>query len=185
YIGRIDENKGCAELFSHFARYAATYPRGLDLVLVGSAVLSVPAHPRVHHLGYLDDRDKFDALSAADLLVVPSYYESLSMVALEAWALGRPVLANARCDVLQGQCIRSNAGLYYRNSAEFLEALRSIEHNRWLNATLGRNGRLFFHEHYDWPVIERKYLEMFDRLKKEPATRTMEAVPRWFGRRTV
>ena len=44
---------------------------------------------------------------------MPSYFESLSMVALEAWALGRPVLANARCDVLKGQCIRSNAGLYY------------------------------------------------------------------------
>ena len=42
---------------------------------------------------------------------MPSYFESLSMVALEAWALGRPVLANGRCDVLKGQCIRSNAGL--------------------------------------------------------------------------
>ena len=44
---------------------------------------------------------------------MPSYFESLSMVALEAWALGRPVLANGRCDVLKGQCIRSDAGLYY------------------------------------------------------------------------
>ena len=49
----------------------------------------------------------------SDLLIMPSYFESLSMVALEAWALGRPVLANGRCDVLKGQCIRSNAGLYY------------------------------------------------------------------------
>ena len=59
----------------------------------------MPAHPRIHHLGFLDDRDKFDALAAPDLLIMPSYYESLSMVALEAWALGRPVLANGalRC----------------------------------------------------------------------------------------
>jgi len=115
YIGRIDENKGCAELFSHFQRYALAFPRGMDLVLIGSAVLDIPKHPRIHHLGFLDDRDKFDALAAADLLVMPSYYESLSMVALEAWALGRPVLANGRCDVLKGQCIRSNAGLYYES----------------------------------------------------------------------
>src|SRR3954470_23139941 len=33
YIGRIDQNKGCGELFSHFQRYAAAFPRGLDLVL--------------------------------------------------------------------------------------------------------------------------------------------------------
>ena len=57
------------------------------------------------------------------VLVMPSYYESLSMVALEAWALGKPVLANARCDVLLGQCLRSNAGLYYENAAEFAAAL--------------------------------------------------------------
>ena len=37
YVGRIDENKGCGELFDYFQRYAATFPRGLDLVLVGSA----------------------------------------------------------------------------------------------------------------------------------------------------
>ena len=166
YIGRIDENKGCGELFAHFQRYAAAFPRGMDLVLIGSAVMPVPKHPRIHHLGFLDDRDKFDALAASDLLIMPSYFESLSMVALEAWALGKPVLANGRCDVLRGQCIRSNAGLYYERYEEFVEALYSLESNGPLNARLGRNGRDFFKRHYAWPVIERKYLEMFDQLKK-------------------
>ena len=123
YIGRIDANKGCAELFDYFQRYAMTFPRGLDLVLVGKPIIPIPAHHRIHHLGYLSDEDKFDALSAADLLIMPSYFESLSMVALEAWALGRPVLANGRCDVLKGQCIRSNAGLYYESYEEFAETL--------------------------------------------------------------
>ena len=141
YIGRIDENKGCAELFSHYQRYAAAFARGLDLVLVGSAIIDIPKHPKVHHLGFLDDRDKFDALAASDLLIMPSYFESLSMVALEAWALGRPVLANGHCDVLKGQCIRSNAGLYYQRYEEFAEALYSLESNGPLNAHLGRNGR--------------------------------------------
>jgi glycosyltransferase involved in cell wall biosynthesis len=93
---------------------------------------------------------------------MPSYFESLSMVALEAWALGRPVLANAHCDVLKGQCIRSNAGLYYESYEEFVEALYSLESNGPLNARLGRNGREFFKRNYAWPVIERKYLDMFD-----------------------
>ena len=56
------------------------------------------------------------------------------MVALEAWALGRPVLANGRCDVLKGQCIRSNAGLYYESYEEFAEALYSLESNGPLHA---------------------------------------------------
>jgi glycosyltransferase involved in cell wall biosynthesis len=183
YIGRIDANKGCAELFAYFQRYATTFPRGLDLVLVGNPVMPVPKHPRIHHLGYVSDEDKFDALTAADLLIMPSYFESLSMAALEAWALGRPVLANGRCDVLKGQCIRSNAGLYYESYEEFAETLYSLESNGPLHARLGRNGRDYFARHYAWPVIENKYLDMFELLKKQPAQAPIEPLPGWLARR--
>jgi glycosyltransferase involved in cell wall biosynthesis len=189
YIGRIDENKGCAELFDYYQRYATMFPHGLDLVLVGRAIIPVPGHPRIHHLGFLPDADKFDALAASDLLVMPSYFESLSMVALEAWALGRPVLANGGCDVLRGQCIRSGAGLYYENYAEFVETLYALESNGPLHALLGRNGRDFFREHYAWPVIERKYLDMLERLRREDAAgarrRALEPLPGWWVRRRV
>src|SRR5688572_27232930 len=155
--------------------------------------MPIPKHHRIHHLGFLSDQDKFDALAAADLLIMPSYFESLSMVALEAWALGRPVLANGWCDVLRGQCIRSNAGLYYESYEEFVEALYSLESNGPLNARLGRNGRDFFKRHYAWPVIERKYLEMFEQLKKRDlrpedeshhgGSHRIEPLPGWFARR--
>jgi glycosyltransferase involved in cell wall biosynthesis len=183
YIGRIDENKGCKELFSHFQQYAAGHPRGLDLVLIGTPVIPVPDHPRIRHLGFVSDQDKFDALAAADLLIMPSFYESLSMVALEAWALGKPVLVNGRCDVLKGQTLRSSGGLYYETAEEFCEALYTLEGAGPVNAILGRNGRDYFKRNYAWPVIERKYLDMFERLAKEPA-RGMEPLPGWFGRRT-
>jgi glycosyltransferase involved in cell wall biosynthesis len=183
YIGRIDENKGCKELFDFYRRYAATFPRGLDLVLAGSAIMPVPDHPRIHHLGFVSDEDKFDALAASDLLIMPSFFESLSMVALEAWAIGKPVLANGRCDVLKGQCIRSGAGLYYENYAEFAEALYALESNGPLHARLGGNGREYFRAHYTWPVIERKYLEMFDRLKRTGSSKPIDPLPNWFERR--
>jgi glycosyltransferase involved in cell wall biosynthesis len=184
YIGRIDENKGCGELFDFFLRYATSFPRGLDLVLIGKAIIPVPKHHRIHHLGFLSDEDKFDALAASDLLIMPSYFESLSMVALEAWALGRPVLANAHCDVLKGQCIRSNAGLYYESYPEFAETLYSLESNGPLHARLGRNGREYFTRHYDWPVIERKYLDVFAQLNRQPKSDVRpEPLPGWFARR--
>ena len=183
YVGRIDQNKGCKELFEFFGGYLKETAGRLSLVLVGNPVLPIPNHPRIRHVGFLEDDDKFDAIAAADLLIMPSYYESLSMVALEAWALQKPVLANGRCDVLKGQCIRSNAGLYYESYAEFVEALRAMEQNRWLRGSLGRNGRQFARDNYAWPVIERKYLEMFDRLKREPAQRTVEPLPGWLDRR--
>ncbi len=183
YVGRIDENKGCKELFEFFQGYLRDTAGRLSLVLIGHSLLPIPEHPRIRHLGFLDDADKFDALAAADLLIMPSYYESLSMVALEAWALGRPVLANGRCDVLKGQTLRSNAGLYYESYAEFVETLQAIERNRWLAATFGQNGRQYYDAHYAWPVVERKYLEMLDRLSTSAAGRPLDPLPGWIERR--
>ena len=182
YVGRIDANKGCAELFAHFQRYAALHPRGLDLVLIGNPVIPIPKHPRIHHLGFLPDQDKFDALAAADTLVMPSFFESLSMVVLEAWALGKPVLVNGACDVLKGQTLRSRGGLYYDNAEEFAEGLYTLEAAGPVGAALGRNGREYFRRNYEWPVVMRKYLDMFERLAKEPARR-MEPMPGWLARR--
>ena len=183
YVGRIDQNKGCKELFEFFQGYVRDVSGKLSLVLIGNSLLPIPQHPRIRHLGFVDDVDKFDAMAAADLLIMPSYFESLSMVALEAWALGKAVLVNGKCDVLKGQCLRSNAGLFYESYAEFAETLHAIEANRWLAAALGRNGRQFFRDSYDWSVIERKYLDMFERLKREAPKRPMESLPGWRGRR--
>jgi glycosyltransferase involved in cell wall biosynthesis len=183
YVGRIDKNKGCQELFDFFQGYIQSTFGALTLVLIGHSLLDIPKHPRIRHLGFLEDTDKFDAMAAAELLIMPSYYESLSMVALEAWALGKPVLANGKCDVLKGQCIRSNAGLFYESFAEFVETLSSMEKHRWLSASLGRNGRQFFRENYDWGVIERKYLDMFERLKSATPRPVEDPSPGWRDRR--
>jgi hypothetical protein len=183
YVGRIDENKGSKELFDYFSTYLREGVGKLTLVLIGNSILPVPEHPRIRHLGFLPDSDKFDAIAASELLIMPSYYESLSMVALEAWGLGRPVIANGRCDVLRGQCVRSDAGLYYDNRQEFVETLRALERTKWLNVTLGRNGRQFYREHYDWPVIDRKYLDMFERLSRSTPAAPLEPLPGWFERR--
>jgi glycosyltransferase involved in cell wall biosynthesis len=183
YVGRIDANKGCAEMFDHFLEYLTRYERTVDLVLIGTPHLRIPAHPRIRHLGFVTDADKFDAIAGASVLVMPSYYESLSMVALEAWALGRPVLANARCDVLLGQCLRSNAGLYYENAREFGAALARLLDDAPVAAALGANGRAFYAANYAWPVIERKYLDMFERLAADTRLSPMAPLPGFWARR--
>jgi hypothetical protein len=155
----------------------------MHLVLIGTAHVPIPKHPRIHHVGFVEDQDKYDAMAAAEVLIMPSYLESLSMVALEAWAMGKPVLANAKCDVLQGQCVRSNAGLFYANYPEFAETLRAIDTTPSLQTALGRNGRTFFERHYAWPVIIKKYVDMLNQLARETSSRQMEPLPGWFTRR--
>jgi glycosyltransferase involved in cell wall biosynthesis len=160
YIGRVDENKGCHQLFEYFLKYKEEVPSAIRLVLVGSTILKIPKHPHIHYLGFLPEEDKFDALSGAALLVMPSFYESLSMVTLEAWALSRAVLANARCEVLVGQCLRSQGGLYYENYGEFKEALQLLLSTPRLREAMGANGQKYFYANYTWEIIENKYLSI-------------------------
>jgi glycosyltransferase involved in cell wall biosynthesis len=162
YVGRIDENKGCRQLFDYFRRYRRDTGSSLALVLIGKEVLPVPRDDGVVHLGFLPDEQKWDALAGAELLFMPSRLESLSMVTLEAWWAERPVLANARCEVLRGQCRRSNAGLYYSSYDEFREALALLEAQPELRRGLGANGRRYFEANYAWDVIEQKYLRLIE-----------------------
>ena len=184
YVGRIDENKGCGELFDCFRGYMSARGR-LDLALIGNPVMTIPSDRRIRHLGFVSEEDKYDALAAADVLIMPSYFESLSMVTLEAWAMGIPVLVNGRCDVLRGQVVRSNAGLYYENAAEFHGALSALEANEPLRRAMGRHGRAYFRSNYTWPIIERKYLNMLSRLARDgtPDADRLEPLPRWWAAR--
>jgi glycosyltransferase involved in cell wall biosynthesis len=163
YVGRIDQNKGCRQLFDYFRRYREETGSELQLLLVGREVLPIPEDPGIRHLGFLDDQEKWDALAGCELMFMPSPFESLSMVTLEAWWSGRPVLVNAKCAVLRGQCLRSDAGLYYSSYPEFREALALLESDAALREAMGRNGRRYFEKHYAWDVIEAKYLALLER----------------------
>ncbi len=159
YIGRIDPSKGCDELFDFFIRQRASGLGPAKLVLIGKAVMPIPVHPDIVSLGFVSEQTKWDALAACDALVMPSSYESLSMVLLEAWAVGKPVIVNGRCEVLVGQCRRANGGVWYENFEEFSQGLAFLQEGR-NPGVLGRQGWRFVNEHYTWPVIEQAYLDV-------------------------
>lgn len=164
YVGRIDESKGCRELFDYFIRYKAETDSRVKLVLMGKPVMKIPDHPDIVSLGFVSEQEKFGGIAASELLVMPSRFESLSMVLLEAWQCTRPVLVNGGCEVLKGQCCRSNAGLWYENYEEFKECLDHLLVNKELSAVMGRSGKKFVEENYRWEVIEEKYLRNIERF---------------------
>jgi hypothetical protein len=73
--------------------------------------------------------------------------------------------------------------LYYESYDEFAETMFALESNGPMNAVLGKNGRDYFKRHYAWPVIERKYLDMFERLRRESPQDRMDPLPGWWTRR--
>lgn len=156
YVGRIDRNKGVDRLFRDYRLLLEQWPDAPPLALVGTKALAVPEHPKIRHLGWVTEEEKFALVAGCEVLLMPSRYESLSMIVLEAWAMGRPVLANAECRVLEGQCVRSGGGLFYRGQAEFAEALRYLCERPELQARLGQAGREYVRREYDWDVVERR-----------------------------
>jgi glycosyltransferase involved in cell wall biosynthesis len=164
YGGRIDPGKGCEELMQYFSEYVK---EGGDatLALMGVKLMSLPEEPFIRFAGLLSDRERVQALEAATVVVCPSPYESLSLLALESLAVGTPILANARSAVLVEHCVRSNGGLYYADRDEFVEALKLLMGDERLRAALGRNGRDYVRRNYRWDVVLGKYERLFAKVR--------------------
>ncbi len=160
YMGRIDPSKGCEELFRYFMELLKQSSGSRKLVLLGKPTMPIPKHPDIVALGFVDEQTKWDALAACDLLVMPSPYESLSIVLLEAWAVGKPVLVNGRCDVLVGQCRRAQGGVWYTSEDEFQVAIEKMDEQ--IRNQLGFQGKAFIEKRYTWSVIENDYLSLLD-----------------------
>jgi glycosyltransferase involved in cell wall biosynthesis len=164
YGGRIDPGKGCEELIQYFSEYVK---EGGDatLTLMGVKLMSLPEDPSIRFAGLLSERERLQALEAATVVVCPSPYESLSLLALEAMSVGTPVLANARSAVLVEHCIHSNSGLYYADRDEFVECLKLLVNDDLLRAALGRNGREYIRRNYRWDIVLGKYERIFARVR--------------------
>ena len=156
YGGRIDPGKGCEELLEYFTSYKEQ-AGDADLVLMGVKLMQLPEVPWVRFAGLLSERERLEALEAATIVVVPSPFESLSLLALEAMAVGTPVLVNGHSDVLVEHCRRSQAGLWYNNRDEFVDAAKLLLADDRLRRTMGRNGKEYVKREYRWDVIMAKY----------------------------
>jgi glycosyltransferase involved in cell wall biosynthesis len=156
YLGRIEPNKGCDTLFEYFEKYLRSDGPSVQLVMAGFPNMPIPPHSAVKALGVVDDATREALLARARLLIVPSPFESLSMVLLEAWNQGLPALVNGRCAVLHGQVLRANGGLSYRYASDFTASLAYLLANPEVARQLGRQGRAYVDREYRWPQVMRK-----------------------------
>ena len=170
YGGRIDPGKGCEELIEYFSRYVKG---GGDatLVLMGVKLMALPEEPFINFAGLLSDRERLQALEAATVVICPSPYESLSLLALEALSVGTPILVNGRSPVLVEHCVRSNGGLYYADGDEFVECLKLLVRDDRLRAEMGRNGREYVRRNYRWDVVLGKIRAGVRENQKRTVTR--------------
>jgi glycosyltransferase involved in cell wall biosynthesis len=155
YGGRVAPGKGMEELLAGVGELRARTPSA-RLVLTGEAGTVTPASAAVLPVGQLDEASRWDAIAGAAAVVVPSFHESLSLLALEAWAVGRPVLANGASPVLRGQVLRSGGGIAYRGAAELGLAAADLISDPDVAAALGRAGQRYVAASYRWEAVHQR-----------------------------
>ena len=167
YAGRIDESKGCGEMFEYFLRLKKEQESDLKLVLMGKPVMKIPKDPDIIPLGFVSEEMKFAVMKEAFALLLFSRFESLSMVVLESMLMGRPVVVSGKCEVLKGHCIRSGAGLYFDYYQEFAGCIRWMEEHPEAYRMIRESGIRYVKENYSWDVITEKYHALIGGFGKE------------------
>lgn len=163
-LGRVDDGKGATLLARFFAAYKQRRPGPLKLVLAGPVASRPPRHPDVVVPGPVAEEVKWGALRAAEVLVSPSPFESFSIVLMEAWRSGTPVLVNAACEVTADHVAASGGGLAFGGYAAFEVALDRLLAGPRLRAALAERGRRYVERTYSWPVIVERYGAFLERV---------------------
>ena len=155
YAGRATPGKGVGLLLDGYALLRSRHPE-ISLVLIGDAAGPVTLPEGAVSLGWLDDDERWAALAGAEAVIVPSQLESLSLVALEAWAAGRPCLLNGDSPVLAGQAERGGGALLFRDPAGLCESAARLVADPAEAGSLGEAGRRFVALHYRWNAVVRR-----------------------------
>jgi glycosyltransferase involved in cell wall biosynthesis len=159
YVGRLDPMKGVRQLFDFFIEMKKQYPSDLKLVLAGDPLVDLPQHEDILVTGFLDEADKHAAIAGSLALVQSSYFESFSIVLCEAWVQSRPALVQGASTVLRGQAMRSAGAIPYEGYAEFEQAVMMLLENPSLADEMGRNGRKYVEDTYEWAHVLKGFEE--------------------------
>lgn len=163
-LGRVDDGKGAGLLARYFAEYKARRPGPLSLVFAGPVVQQPSAHPDIEVLGPVDDGVKWGLLRNATALVSPSYFEAFSIVLMEAWTAGTPVLVNGHCVATREHCERSGGGLWFEGFAGFEAAVDRLVSDESVRRGLAEAGGRYVEENFRWPVVIGRYRDFLERL---------------------
>lgn len=176
FLGRLNSIKGPDLLLDAFLALPNRF-QDLHLVLAGpdggmqaELVDKVKARgmtERVHFVGFVSGAEKVAALRTAELLVIPSRREAMSIVVLEGGICGCPVLFTDACGL--DDIARLNAGTMVPVSvAALTEALAHLLDNA--PSRIGTADRLqdIVRRAYLWEAQAQRYLTLMNKVRATP-----------------
>ena len=124
YGGRIDPGKGCEELIEYFSTYVQD-GGDASLVLMGVKLMPLPEEPFIILRACCPTASGCRRSRPRRSSSCPRRTRACRCSRWRRFAVGTPILANARSEVLVDHCLRSNAGLFYADRDEFVEGLKA------------------------------------------------------------
>jgi glycosyltransferase involved in cell wall biosynthesis len=164
-VGRMDVGKGFRDLVEMYSEWYKNSEFKIPLKIIGK---NPPSSIRefeskgIEFLGYVDDEKKSELMRNARFLINPSSMESFSIVLMESWSQGTPVLVNANSLVMKGHCQRSNGGLYYSDWESFTVCMDILLEESQFSKKMGHNGRLYVEANFSKDTIKSKLLGFID-----------------------
>jgi glycosyltransferase involved in cell wall biosynthesis len=175
FLGRFNSIKGPDLLLNAFCRGQEAWPEwhlvfaGPDEGMLDSLKKSAAASAvcnRVHFVGYVGGEEKSAAYHSAQLLVIPSRQEAMSIVVLEAGISGVPVLLTDQCgfDVVGG----IGGGVVTPATVEGLErGLGNLLCGQMKLDEMGDKLRDYVKNNYTWRIVIQKYLDLYAGLLRK------------------
>jgi glycosyltransferase involved in cell wall biosynthesis len=167
FAGRLEAQDGCAVLVERFLRFQRDGRSRLTLVLLGRGRVELHESPHVRTLGDLPEAEVRSLLGDARAVVLPSPREVLADCALVAWSLGRPLLVEARSEVMRRLVARVGGGLSFRGYDELAACLELVESEPLLAEAMGRAGRRAVADEHEWGVVLPRWEELLKRVGRE------------------
>ena len=172
FVGRLNHIKGPDLLLQAFCN-AKKDLHDHQLVFAGSdegmlfQLKKIAANygmkDRVHFLGYLGGIDKSQAYHAADLLVIPSRQEAMSIVVLEAGITGTPILLTDQCGFNEVTAI--NGGKVVSASVNGLqEGLIEMLGDSVKMKSMGMNLEKFVSQRFMWDSLINEYIKLYNQI---------------------
>lgn len=172
YAGRKETGKNVQILIDHFCagKDSGKLPAELKLVVAGGGSFSDLHRPAallrgdVVDLSQVTDEEKLRLMKHALVLGQLSTNESFSIVLMESWLLGTPVVVHSQCAVTRHHAVESGGGLYAQTAEEFCAVIRQLCEEPELRDRLGDAGRAYVRQRYNWSAVLGRFDAVMERL---------------------
>ncbi|WP_283091181.1 glycosyltransferase family 4 protein [Halorubrum ruber] len=166
FVGRFEQRKGYDRILPHLNPDNPEY----NINIVGGVKSETYAESLLgqkwenHYLGYLNDRELERKYQSTDIVIIPSYLENFSMVALEAIAKGCIVIITRDCGFAQFKWANPDNGIYVADSgSEIVEWINKILKNR--NDIQNKKASAFkLSERLTWDNVAKEYTKVYESL---------------------